>query len=211
MSSVVIKQMLEQEQEQLDLFVKFKKFLDQLEQEEDSEVLLQDKKKPVKNCVKGNDKHLPAGHPRGGQFAKKGELKGQGGSTSIANKSTKTGCRKGRARISPDGREKFIPHAQNCGRINQRNKCSEPKPRVKESIQVPDRDQDGFVSVYEFSKALDKQQQKLKTSQEQVSHLQRAIKKLKASRCESISAGRLAAMARTMARALKGQEPEKAP
>lgn len=202
MSSVVIKQMLEQEAEDQELFLKFREFIAQLEKEADEGELLQDKKKPVKGCSRGNWRHKTDG-----TFGSKGMKKG---SSSLANDpsyANKKNCRRGRARVDK-GQERFISHSQTCGRAGP-NKCSEPKPRVKEAIEVPDSDGDGFVSVYEFSKALDKQQRKLEQSQERVRQLQRAVAHLKKTKCDSISAGRLAMMARTMARALKGQEPEK--
>ena len=201
MSSVVISKMLEEEELAKQLFVKFKKFLQDTEQNEEEPDLLQDKKQPKKGCSRGNHRHLPAGTKKGGQFGKKGMKKG---SSSLANSpayANMKSCRKGRARVV-NGQERFISHSQDCGRVNPRNKCSEPKPRVTEVV-VPDADGDGQVSVYQFARALDRKEREIK-------HLKRAVAKLKQSKCKSISAGQLAAMTREMALALKGKEPEPA-
>ena len=212
MSQVIIKQFEEMEEtrerEQMKVLMqKFQEFLDAEKQEGDeSEQLLQDKKKKrkfKKGCSRGNWRHEPAGQRTGGRFAKTDGFKK--GSSSIAGKpehKNKKNCRKGVARVS-GGSERFIPHAQNCGRKNPKNKCSEAKPRVAENVKVPQTD-NGMISVEQFAIQLDRKQR-------QIEKLQGAIKTLRKQKCKNISVGDLIKTTNDLALSLKGKLEGDAP
>ena len=194
MSSVVIKQ-LEQEENEKELFRKFRSFLRKLEKEETEGELLQDKKKPKKGCSRGNWRHKTDG-----TFGSKEMKKG---SSSLANDpsyANKKNCRRGRARVDK-GQERFISHSQTCGRAGP-NKCSEPKPRVREAVEVPDKDGDGMVSVEQFSLALDRKQR-------EIERLQAAVEQLKKQKQKNLTAADLIKTTNSLALSLKGKLGDK--
>tara|TARA_Y100000114_G_scaffold152506_1_gene170885 strand:- start:158 stop:904 length:747 start_codon:yes stop_codon:yes gene_type:complete len=187
------------------------------------ELLLQDKKKKRKGkpgCSKGNPRHYgtkdktPPGK-KPGAFASSG-FRGKG-SSSIANDpkyANKKDCKRGRARMT-GGQERFISHAQSCGRAGK-NKCSSPKPLDEDAtealvdafakpganVKVPDFDGDGMVSVDQFSLALDRKQR-------QIEKLQAAVVQLKKQKCKNLTAADLIKTTNSLALSLKGKLGDK--